>query len=83
MYMWWSMVLAALGLISVLLAGMKLAVAWVVGIANEVLWIVYGATTGQWAFCLSAVAYGVVYARNLRRWRADRVRAPAEQEMMR
>ncbi len=36
---------------------------------DEALWLVYAVQTRQWAFCLSALAYGWVYARNLRDWR--------------
>jgi hypothetical protein len=68
--MWWSVVLSTLGLVGMYLAGRRAAVGWAVSIANEVVWIVYGCVTGQWAFCLSAVAYGWVYVRNLRAWRA-------------
>jgi hypothetical protein len=73
--MWWSVALASLGLCGLLLVGLRSSWGWIVGIADEALWIAYGVATGQWAFVVSAVAYGVVYARNLRAWRTD---APTE-----
>lgn len=71
----WSVALAALGISGSLLVGMKLAVGWVVDIACEVLWLAYGIVTSQWGFCLSAMFFTAVYARNLRAWRTD---APTE-----
>ena len=75
---WWSVVLAFTGLFGMYLAGRGSSWGWVLGIADEVLWIVYAVVTGQWAFCLSAMAYGWVYSRNLRAWRAApaRTRGP-------
>lgn len=43
---------------------------WVVDIACEVLWLVYGIVTGQWGLCLSAMFFTAVYGRNLRLWLA-------------
>src|SRR6266545_4962444 len=38
---------------------------WVVGVADELLWIVYAIATRQWAFIVSATVYIAVCARNL------------------
>lgn len=66
--MWWSFLLAAVGIIGLILAGKKLAVGWLVGLAAQVLWIFYGCYTHQWGFIFSALAYGAVYAKNAWSW---------------
>lgn len=66
-----SLVLTLLGLISLLLLGMKSAWGWVVGLVDEVVWIAYAVLTRQWAFIASALAYGVFYTRGLLLWRAS------------
>jgi hypothetical protein len=76
----WSVVLAGVGLAGLYLAGRRSHWGWALGLVDEMLWIVYGASTGQWAFCLSALAYGWVYAGNLRVARQARsdTRQPAK-----
>lgn len=65
----WSVALASFGLLGLYLAGRRSRWGWALGLVDEALWIVYAVLTHQWAFCLSALAYGWVYARNLRAWR--------------
>jgi hypothetical protein len=69
----WSPVLAGFGLVGLWLAGRRSWWGWALGLVDEALWIVYAATTRQWAFAVSALAYAWVYARNLREWRAGPV----------
>ena len=72
---WWSVLLASFGVVGLYLAGRRSWWGWALGLVDEALWIVYAVLTRQWAFCLSALAYGWVYSRNLRAWRTD---APTE-----
>lgn len=76
----WSVALASIGLVMLWLAGddrpAVRQAAWVVGLSYQVLWLVYALASQQWAFAVSAVAYAVVHARNLRRGR--RRSEPAE-----
>src|SRR6266540_2810583 len=65
----WSMLLAAVFLVGLVLVGQNIPWGWVVGIADELLWIVYAVATRQWAFIVSATVYVAVCARNLRTWR--------------
>lgn len=65
---WWSISLAAIGILGIWLAGQKRALGWAVGVAAQLLWVAYAVVTGQWGFILSAIAYGAVYARNWWRW---------------
>jgi hypothetical protein len=80
MALWcWNAALAGLGLAGQYLAGRRSLWGWVVGLLNEALWIAYAAWTEQWLFAASAVAYGGVYLRNLRAWRAQG--APARRDV--
>lgn len=74
----WSLLLAAIGVMGIYLAGRKSAWGWALGLGAQLLWVVYAVATAQWGFILSAVAYGVVYARNLWSW-TDHLRAPKQQ----
>lgn len=65
----WSFLLAAVGIYGLYLAGKKNAWGWAVGILAQVLWIIFSIATEQYGFILSAVAYGVVYAKNFLAWK--------------
>lgn len=77
MSVWWSISLAAIGILGIWLAGRKNLWGWAVGAGAQVIWIVYAVVTQQWGFILSALAYGWVYTHNWLRWRAEE-RAVAE-----
>jgi hypothetical protein len=68
--MWWgwSYLLTAGGVFGLWLAGRKNWWGWVVGLAMQLVWLSYAVITAQWGFIVSALAYGAVYAANLRRW---------------
>jgi hypothetical protein len=70
----WSVVLAALGVVGLWRAGSGKRSGWVIGLAAQLLWLTYALVSAQYGFILSAVAYGVVYGRNL--LRARRPAAP-------
>lgn len=72
MSVWWSIGLASVGLLGLWLAGSGRSVGWAVGIVAQVLWIAYAVTTRQWGFIATALAYGVVYARNFQVWQRKR-----------
>lgn len=67
----WSLVLAAVGVFGLWLAGRKNWVGWAVGLGAQVLWFAYALVTKQYGFIVSALAYGWVYGTNLVRWRKD------------
>lgn len=67
----WSLVLAALGIAGLYLAGSRKAYGWLLGVLAQVLWLIYGLTTEQYGFIVSAFAYGYVYARNYGKWRKE------------
>lgn len=69
--MTWSLILAAVGILGLVIAGRKNAWGWFIGLSAQVLWIIYALATVQYGFILSALAYGFVYAQNFVRWRRD------------
>ena len=67
----WSITLAAIGILGIYISGKKNYWGWGIGLAAQVLWIVYAIVTQQWGFILSALAYGWVYGKNFLSWRKD------------
>lgn len=67
----WSFVLAAVGIAGIYLAGRKSKWGWGLGLAAQVLWVVFAITTAQYGFILTAVAYGAVYGKNLWQWHRE------------
>jgi len=65
---WWSIALAATGILGIWLAGRKNLWGWAIGVAAQLLWIAYAIVTQQWGFILSAVAYAAVYGWNWWKW---------------
>ena len=78
----WSLVLAAIGILGLWVAGRRNAWGWLIGLAAQLLWVAYAFVTFQYGFLLSAVAYGVVYGRNFWRWYAERQPEPEVQPEM-
>lgn len=70
--LWWSILLAVIGIIGILVAGRKSRWGWAIGFAAQFLWIVFAIVTAQYGFILSAVGYGAVYALNWWKWRAEK-----------
>jgi nicotinamide riboside transporter PnuC len=64
----WSYTLAGLGVLSLYLTGKKLKSGWVVGLANSGLWIIYGLTTDQYGFIVSAFVFIAVQYKNYVAW---------------
>lgn len=67
--MWWSWVLAAIGVAGLYLTTRRDWRGYLIGAVVQVLWVAYAVTTQQWGFILSAVAYGAVNALGIVRWR--------------
>ena len=66
--MLWSYLLAGLGVLSLYLTGKKLKSGWLVGLGNSLLWILYGWTTNQYGFILSALVFLAVQYKNYLAW---------------
>jgi len=69
---WWSILLTVVGIVGMKLAGRKNHWGWFIGMAAQVLWIIYATVTAQYGFYLSALLYGQTYAENWLRWRAEK-----------
>jgi hypothetical protein len=69
----WSVGLAAIGILGLVLAGRKSSIGWAVGLSAQALWVVYALITKQYGFILSAAAYGYVYFTNWRKWKKEEV----------
>lgn len=50
------------------LAGNNDKRAWLLGLANQVLWVIFIIMTGSWGLLLLTGSLVVVYIRNLRKW---------------
>jgi hypothetical protein len=51
------------------LAGNKTSWAWLVGIINQLLWLVWICAASKWGFLLMNAALWIVYSRNHFKWR--------------
>lgn len=67
----WSIALAVIGVFGLYISGKKNYWGWGIGLAAQVLWIIFAIVTQQWGFILSALAYGWVYGKNFLAWRKD------------
>lgn len=60
--------LSAITIYSMLLAGNKRKGAWLVGLCNQALWLVYIVLTQAWGLLPMNLALWVVYGRNYFKW---------------
>lgn len=68
---WWSWLLMLVGVTGLYVAGRKSYWGWFIGLAAQVLWLVYAIATRQWGFLVSCFAYGGIYLKNLIAWRKE------------
>lgn len=60
--------LSAITIYSMLLAGNKRKGAWLVGLCNQALWLVYIVLTQAWGLLPMNLALWIVYGRNYFKW---------------
>jgi len=70
---YWSYILAAIGVTGIFFVGRKTIWGWWVLLFNEALWIAYALITNQYGFILSAIAYAAVYIRSYVHWSKEPV----------
>ena len=63
----WAMSLLTISMM--LMAGSKHPDAWMVGLANQLLWLIWICTVGAWGLLPMNLALWAVYARNHLKWR--------------
>lgn len=61
-------ILSAITIYSMLLAGNKRRGAWVVGLVNQALWLIWIVLTAAWGLLPMNVALWIIYARNYIKW---------------
>ncbi len=61
--------LSAITIYSMLLAGNKKRGAWVVGLINQVLWLVWIILSSAWGLLPMNIALWIVYGRNYIKWK--------------
>ena len=69
--MWWSWVLAVIGVTGIFFVGRKTIWGWYVLLFNEFLWIAYAVSTDQYGFIFSALAYAAVYIKSYLYWKRE------------
>jgi hypothetical protein len=62
--------LSAITIYMTVLAGNKAKNAWLFGLANQALWLIWIVTTHSWGLVPMNLALWVVYSRNHLKWRA-------------
>lgn len=63
--------LSAITIYMTILAGNKTRHAWLVGLGNQALWLVWIIATGAWGLLPMNLTLWVVYARNHMRWSSE------------
>jgi hypothetical protein len=61
--------LSAITIYSMLLAGNKRRGAWIVGLVNQALWLIWIVVSKSWGLLPMNLALWVVYARNYLKWK--------------
>jgi nicotinamide riboside transporter PnuC len=67
----WSIVLAAVGIISPILTGRKMKSGWAVAFFTQFLWIAFSIQTHQYGFIILSCFYLIITGRNWLAWRRD------------
>jgi hypothetical protein len=69
--MWWSWILAVIGVTGIYFVGRKTIWGWIVLLVNECIWILYATATKQYGFIFMALAYAAVYLKSYRLWHKE------------
>ena len=67
-----SVLLYGLSFYAQKLIGDKKVAGQLLGLANQLLWIVFGLMTGSYPTIIASLFYGGLYWRNARKWQRDR-----------
>ena len=67
-----SFILSALSLLSLWLMGNKNKLGIVVGLANQLLWVVYAVMLKQYGLLIGVIAYTIIHIRNLVKWSKEK-----------
>lgn len=67
-----SFILSALSLLSLWLMGNKNKLGIVVGLANQLLWVVYALMLKQYGLLIGVIAYTIIHIRNFVKWSKEK-----------
>lgn len=70
---WLSLVMALAGCTGLVLAGKGMWQGWAIGLAVQPVWAIFAVLTKGYGLLITCVMYGIVYARNLIKWRRTRL----------
>lgn len=66
--MWWSYILAAVGLTRLYLTTKKMVEGFIIGVLVQILWVTYAVTTDQYGFIANAAGYAFMNLLGIYRW---------------
>ncbi len=69
---WLSLVMALAGCTGLILAGKGMWQGWAIGLAVQPVWAAFAILTKGYGLLLTCMMYGIVYAKNLIKWRKGR-----------
>lgn len=70
---WLSLIMATAGCAGLILAGKGYWQGWAIGLAVQPVWAVFAFVTKGYGLLITCIMYGTVYAKNLIKWRRERV----------
>lgn len=68
MFIWGSIILVCVGLLSSYLISTRRAVGWYIGMCAQPCWFTYAIVTNQWGFVISSVVYFLISLRAAITW---------------
>ena len=68
---WMPWLLSAITIYMTVLAGNKNRYAWVIGLANQALWLIWIVASESWGLIPMNIALWIVYGRNHLKWNAS------------
>lgn len=78
--MWWSWLLAAIGVTGLYLTTRRNRWGYAIGVSVQALWIAYAVATSQYGFIISALVYGSVNLIGFHAWRKPEPRHRVEKQ---
>lgn len=63
-----SYILSAFSLVSLWLMGNKSKYGPIVGLANQILWVIYAINLEEYGLLIGVIAYTIIHIRNLIKW---------------
>lgn len=69
--LWLSLVMALAGCTGLVLAGKGMWQGWAIGLAVQPVWAIFAILTEGYGLLITCVMYGMVYGKNLIKWRKE------------